>query len=218
MRPIYALILAFPILLTGQERPAPEPKTANSSASVTQDALAAMEKQIAELKKQVETLNKVAEEYKTRFPWYEDIAAERKEVSELSELLPRSVVLAPSKRGFDAITSKQGTIFYVSLEQVESFLDGYKIILKIGNPYAADFTDPKITLDWNKRVPDSIPDFQKWQAEWKKEMRSEEFTNLTDLRAGAWTHIPVVLARTRADELGWLVVRKLSVSGVALTK
>ena len=216
MRLMYVLIVAIPILLTGQETRVPKP--ANPPANVAQDAFAAAQKQIAELSRQVEALNKVAEEYKTRFPWYADLTAERKEARALSDLHPRSVKLDPSKPGFDTITSGEGTIFFISLEQVESFLDGYKIFLNLGNPYAAQFSDTKFTVSWNKRVPDDIPDYQKWKAEWKKGMRSEEFSNLTALKAGAWTRIVVVLARTKADELGWLILGDLSASRVALNK
>jgi hypothetical protein len=219
MRPIYTLILTVPILLTAQPKSASQSKIADSSQPLlTQDPIATMQKQIAELLKQVESLNKVAEEYKSRFPWYEDIASERKDLARLSELFPQAAMLDPNKRGFGAITSNQGAIFFVSLEQVEPFLDGYKIVLKIGNPYTAVFSGLKVVLEWNKRMPDSIPDFQKWQAEWKKTMRSEEFSDTTELSAGTWTRFPIVLAQTKADELGWILVSQLTVSVVAMSK
>jgi hypothetical protein len=183
-----ALVLVFSVLLSAQP------------PAVAQDSVASLQKQITNLKNQVQALDRELTDFARL---YHD---------KLDNIAAESVVLDPTSQKFGVLTTMSGR-FFIRLDQIEPLGDGYRITLAVGNPYEATFIGLKVGLDWNRKMPS---DFSKYR-EWLKGRRSLEVNEGPELRAGSWTTIPLVLHDTKADQLGYLEV-KLSTSGVKLAE
>jgi len=184
---LFGLFVAIPFLLSGQQRPV-----------ATQDSVAALRKQVTDLKKQVESLDQA-------LTFFAQMYREK-----LDAALAESVALEPGSQKFKVVTTQSGR-FFVRLEQIEPFADGYRVTLAVGNPFGVAFTDTKVTLAWNTKEPS---DFLKY-GEWLKTKRSQEFSGSTELEPESWTKIPLVLSATKPDQLGYIEV-KLTTGGVLM--
>jgi hypothetical protein len=108
------------------------------------------------------------------------------------------------KGGFSRVNSSIG-IFFVSVEEVHPYLDCYKVIFIIGNPYAISFVDPTIKLKWNRT-------YEKYLYECKEKgvtpkyseyialSKEKEFSIIKDLKPKTWNQVELVLNAT-VDEL-----------------
>ena len=181
-----ALVLVFPVLLFAQP------------PAAAQDSVASLQKQIANLKSQVQALDRELTDFARL---YHD---------KLDNIAAESVVLEPSSQKFGVLTTMSGR-FFIRLDQIEQAGDGYRVTLAVGNPYEATFIGVKLGFEWNRKMPS---DFSKYR-EWAKGGRSLEVSEGPDLRPGSWTTVPLILHDTKADQLGYLEV-KLSTSGVKL--
>jgi len=184
-----ALFVSVPFLLSGQQRPLATP-----------DSVAALQKQVTDLKKQVQSLDQA-------LTFFAQMYREK-----LDTALAESVALEPGSQKFKVVTTQSGR-FFIRLDQVEPFSDGYRVTLAVGNPYGIAFTDTKVTLAWNRKEPS---DFLKY-GEWLKTKRSQEFSSSTELHPESWTKIPLVLSDTKPDQLGYIEV-KLTTGGVRMDR
>jgi hypothetical protein len=207
---LLAFVLVVPMVLNAEQRPAPLKTAAPSIPARTQDATGALQKQLVDLKIQVEGLSQAVKKYESWFKYRDALAQMYQE--KVDAVIKNSVFLDPSERGYDTITTDTGT-FFVSLGKVEPFLDGYRIVLEIGNPYAITFFDLKITIEWNKKIPSDLSNYDAWL----KTKRVQDFSDLTELRPGSWTNLPLVLSDTKPDQLGYLQV-KLSAKSVRMNR
>ncbi len=180
-----AFLLVFPMVLSAQQRPA-------------QNSVAGMQKEIASLKKQVDALDRELTDFARL---YHD---------KLDSIAAESVVLDPASQKFGVLTTMSGR-FFIRLDRIEPLDDGYRVTVAVGNPYEATFIDVKLAIEWNRKMP---TDFSKYK-DWFKARRTQEFSQTSELRPGSWTTIPLVLADTKADQLGYLEV-KLTTAGVKL--
>lgn len=90
----------------------------------------------------------------------------------------------------------------VSVQSVEPYLEGYKVVLQIGNLTAVDLEDVKVKVQWGKPG---------WFESGRQEapvgpLKEKTVTGAT-LRAGAYSSVEVVIAPAAPDE-----VRQLSVT------
>lgn len=63
-----------------------------------------------------------------------------------------AVVLDTTAKGFQRIDTDNGS-FFMSLVDVQSYLDGYKVRLNIGNPSSASYQGIRLRLKWGKAEP-----------------------------------------------------------------
>jgi hypothetical protein len=90
----------------------------------------------------------------------------------------------------------------VSVQSVEPYLEGFKVVFQLGNLTTADLEDVKVKVQWGKPG---------WFEQASKEapvgqLKEKTLTGAT-LRAGAYSSVEVVIAPAAPDE-----VRQLSVS------
>ncbi|MEW6408644.1 MAG: hypothetical protein AB1488_00830 [Nitrospirota bacterium] len=91
-------------------------------------------------------------------------------------LIRKSVVLDPSSlKHYERIDTSSG-FFLISLEDVTPYLDGYKLILSIGNPSSATYAGFTLRVKWGKRYYDS-GEYLKWKELLAKD---KELTNRRD--------------------------------------
>jgi hypothetical protein len=123
---------------------------------------------------------------------------------------------------YESITTDHGILF-VSASKVESYLDGQRLFLQIGNPSLAQFTTYTLSLKWNVREP---PHPMKIEGlaeagpvaetirKWQDTERSKDF-EMTDkpLIAGRWTPVDVVLPATKGSDFGYVAV-KIKITGI----
>ena len=114
------------------------------------------------------------------------------------------------KQGFYLINSS-GYTFCVSVENVQPYLDGFKVIFTIGNPSIADFSNPKIHITWNKDYWEYYQEqkstnkkFSEVMDLWEKSQKQTEITILKDLRSGVWNRVEVLLTPATLDELEYV--------------
>jgi hypothetical protein len=194
---IRTVILLLPMTLAGQPKPAPAVAPA-----------ATVGRELAELRREVSQLRKEVEKYDSWFKGRDMIARDYRE--KVDSVMRESVTLDPSETSYGIISIPSGT-FFIALDKVEPFLDGYRITLKLGNPYVVLFKDIKLKVEWNKRIPSNPSSYEAWV----RETRTQEFSDTTDLGVGQWTRFSLVLAATKPDQLGYLNV-KLSIGAVSM--
>lgn len=59
---------------------------------------------------------------------------------------------AKIQKGYQIIKFGPG-FFFISLDKVEKYLDGYKLYINIGNPYVSKFDDINIIVSWGNSKP-----------------------------------------------------------------
>jgi hypothetical protein len=140
----------------------------------------------------------------------EQIEAVSTEVEYISDSLWRhvlgfkSVSFEPeSAKTFRRLDADLG-MFYVSLESMEPFADGYKAIFEILNPYAATFSNLKLKVRWAPRREEGTP-FVKWRAS----RRERDFSTPVELLPGRWTKLEIVLSPATAKDVGYVQLDEL---------
>lgn len=98
--------------------------------------------------------------------------------------------------GFQTVYSSYG-MFFVSVKDVQPYLDGYKITFEIGNPGNVTYTNPKITLKWGL-------DLNNENLDELNKIKEREFNILKDLERGYWNKIEIFVNPLKSNELGFL--------------
>ena len=83
----------------------------------------------------------------------------------------------------------------MSCKDVKPFLEGHKISLAIGNPYAADFGGVEVTVYFGKDVEEAF-----------SKHRVVRVPLNGKLKAGSWTRIEVALNPSKVEDLRLLAV------------
>jgi hypothetical protein len=122
--------------------------------------------------------------------------------AELNDLKSKSAELSPGEEGY-SILRTNGVQFMIGLERVMPLADGQRIVLRVGNPHAVTYRNPKFTVKWGKRMNLSSGDTL---LEWARLLRTKEQTVLVDLRPGAWTDVTLTVAPATNEEVGYLQV------------
>lgn len=96
-----------------------------------------------------------------------------------------------------------GLAFFISCERIEPYLEGHRILLRVGNPYSMAFRGLSARLGFGKSVSNPL-------------MNSEEVDISTSdvLKPGAWVDVAVILNPSKAEALRLLYVRLLTFKAV----
>lgn len=109
-----------------------------------------------------------------------------------------------TSRSFQRLDTSTGS-FLVSILEASPYLDGYRVVLSIGNPSFATYTGFRLTIKWNRNY-----DWEKYSEgsyeAWNKDLREKEVTFPDSLKPGAWNRVEVLLPSTKGDELGYFVL------------
>lgn len=118
-----------------------------------------------------------------------------------------------SSKNFQMIRSN-GFTFFIVVEDVKPYLNGYQLTFLVGNATSADFSECEIKATWNgKFIPGPPEDYYKWEANSKK----ESFRIPDTIVAGKWNPIDIILKDVKPEdfesfslqiELGKLSLRK----------
>jgi hypothetical protein len=93
----------------------------------------------------------------------------------------------------------------VSLDEVVPYLDGYRVILNVGNPLGATYVGFNVKVRWGPRY-----DWSKFDAvayeKWEKSVQNKEVSFTDSLKPMAWNKVEIILAATKSDEFGFLEI------------
>ena len=136
----------------------------------------------------------------------------------------KSAVLDPSSKEYSFLESDAGRLL-VSCESAEPFLDGHKLVLRIGNPLSMSFKGFKLKFRYGSRAPKfpKSPDAEqltKWQqanAAWQLTLHEKELSFTDTLSPAAWNRIEAVITPSKPDELAHLEI-KIETDTVSLYK
>lgn len=70
----------------------------------------------------------------------------------------KTATLDPDSKGYSYVSTDKG-VFLFTVDGAEPFLDGHKIILRIGNPMNMTFSGFKLKVRYGKRPP-AFPSFE----------------------------------------------------------
>lgn len=114
------------------------------------------------------------------------------------------------QEGFSKINSG-GLIFCVSIAEVQPYLEGFKVIFELGNPFSSSFVNPKITIKWglgplkyyqeNKSEENSILDLLD---SWEKSLYQKKTTILKELKPGIWNRFEVIVSPAKLHEIEYV--------------
>ena len=114
------------------------------------------------------------------------------------------VYLDTSSKGFQRLDTNCGT-FWVMLDNVEPYSNGYKFVLSIGNPYYAIFSGMKTLARWGPAFDGNVSekDVSAYEA-WEKTLKEKEGTVTHALRPGTWNKMTVILAPAKQEDLAYV--------------
>jgi hypothetical protein len=83
------------------------------------------------------------------------------------------------------------------------YLNGYKIVLKIGNPLSVSYSGFTAKIKWAKKY-----DYNQYAAEsydaWQKSVQEKEVSFTDDLERGTWNKIELIVTPATAEQLGYV--------------
>jgi len=124
-----------------------------------------------------------------------------------------------ASHAFSTIDTEYGVLF-VSCKDAQPYLDGYKLLLEVGNPSGASFGNSTIKTKWGPKHPvfpgtkerpakaEDVIKYSEAVAKWKQELREKDFPLTQHLAAGSWNPVEIVLSPAKAEDVGHL---KLSI-------
>ncbi len=125
----------------------------------------------------------------------------------LSDLQNRnlSVSLDPAApKKYQRLDSSSG-FFLASLQNVEPYLDGFRITLNIGNLTSARYDGFKLSATWGPRY-----DWDKFTPEtykkWESQKQSKDFSYTDSLMPGTWNKADLILPTTTPSQVGFIQV------------
>lgn len=132
----------------------------------------------------------------------------------------KSAILDPSDKGYSYINTDKG-VFLFTIDGADTFLDGHKIILRIGNPMNMTFSGFKLRVVYGRRPPEmpstdisktydeNRATSQKWWEDrraWAKTVRTKDITFTDTLESGAWNKVNFILPDTKPEDVAYIDV------------
>jgi hypothetical protein len=183
------LIAALSLLsmhLSGQTKPSNAPNSPSSS-----------QRDIAELKSQIAALEKKVEDLQSTLNLYSVFVQNKQDRRD-------PIVLDFTDTSYQRLDTDNGFLL-VSAVQATPYLNGYKIVLKIGNPLSMTFSGFKAKIKWSKAY-----DFKQYTqasyAEWEKSVSEKEVSLTNVLEGGAWNTVELVIAPATPDQLEYVTL------------
>jgi hypothetical protein len=195
LHPIRATILSvcltcFPLNMTSQ----------TATPSATPSSVEEQQRVIADLQAQVAALQKQVEYFGSRESLLAIHVNDKKDRED-------SLTLDLAHSSYQRLDTNNGFLL-VSAEPAVPYLNGYKIVLNIGNPLSMSYSGVTAKIKWakyydsNQFTPDSF-------AEWQKSIQQKETSFPDVLEKGTWKKIELIVAPATAEQLGYL---KLSIN------
>lgn len=122
-----------------------------------------------------------------------------------------NAVLSTTTKDYDIINNKLGK-FFVSVQDIKKYANGYKIILNIGNPNSVTYLDAKAILKYGPPY-----DNKKTFEEWQNSQKSIESAITKPLVPGTWNKVELIAAPAKEEDLGNMYLG-LEISRVSLNQ
>jgi len=110
-----------------------------------------------------------------------------------------TVVLDPIEKGYGRLNSNSG-FFFVSCEDAQPYLDGYKVIMNIGNPTTATYNGFKLKVKWGKQFVSKEMNYIVWQ----KSLKTAEKKFTDKLMPASWNKIELILSPAKPEEVRYI--------------
>jgi len=160
--------------------------------------ITALKAEVTQLRQEVDRQEKLLQEVKSTADFNSFLLKLQ------SEQDPRSVTFSLTDKGYGTVKTTQG-IFLVSVEDVQPFANGVKLIMLLGNPQAMAYSGMTLSASWTKAgAPDASP-------------QTKEVTLPQTIRSGYWNKVEMVLAPAKVDEIDKVTLR-VTPNQVQLTK
>lgn len=156
--------------------------------------------QTAEMKVRLDAIAKSVDELRAK--------QANRELEDLVASFEQVAYLKPGNSGYSLVRFDLG-VLTIELADVKPYANGSKVTLKFGNVLAASVNGLKATVEWGKLDDKGFPV--------EEAGKSKKITLTETLRTGAWTSVSVVLEGLPATELGFVRVKEVAHSGIALT-
>ena len=106
---------------------------------------------------------------------------------------------------------------YLILDNVEPYLDGVRMHLRVGNPMSASYSGGTMHVTYGPRL-DSARTYEEGYTErYIASLHKKTIRFAKTLRAGCWTKIDCVLSPMKPSEFGTLQI-SISTDSVSLSK
>ena len=188
---IISIAVLLSIGLVGCEKSSTETQALRQSLTIISNATLVLSQHVDNLEKIVQ-----------KFQW----DAFTKSLDEQSKT---RVKLDPTQKSYQKVECNNGPLM-VSVDSMESYLDGYKLSLQIGNPSYMTYSGFMVTTFWG-------PDWQTFagtnnfsqelSAKWQSLQHSNTVSMTDSLLPGKWNWVKLIVAPAKPDE-----IRNLEVS------
>jgi hypothetical protein len=133
-----------------------------------------------------------------------------------------SVSLDPTEKGYGRIDSNSG-FFFVSVHKAEPYLDGFRLVLAIGNPSGVSYNGFKLKVAWSKDLPqttegESSEEYEKKFNQYEASNKEKEYSFIETLHPGSWNTITLIISPASAEELKNATVESLETDQISLVK
>jgi hypothetical protein len=129
-----------------------------------------------------------------------------------------TTTLDPSEKGFGCLNTDTGK-FLLACDDVQPYLDGQKLKVRIGNPNAASYSGFTLNVKWGQKEPEPpsmaednnkwVKDYKEWKredAKWMTGLQSKEISFTDNLKAGTWHSVDLVLSPAGSGDLGYIEI------------
>ncbi len=126
---------------------------------------------------------------------------------ELGQNTYDAIALDPaSPKGYKRIDTSSG-IFLISLEEVKPYLDGYKVILDLGNTSSVIYSGFTLKAKWGRRYDYSVtqPDQLEYD-KWIKSLQKKEVSFTNELKPASWNKVELILSPVKPEEFDYLEI------------
>jgi hypothetical protein len=117
----------------------------------------------------------------------------------------RTATFDPADKGYARLDTSGGT-FLVSVDDAKPFLEGYKLVLKIGNIQAVRYSSYTLKTSWGEKWDSGKQNYQKW----RESLKTKEFRQTEQLVPGTWNRVELTLSPAKAAEIGYLEIEMVT--------
>lgn len=109
------------------------------------------------------------------------------------------VIFSPASKDYQLIHSKLGN-FFVCLDNISKYADGYKVTLLIGNPNSVTFNNMILTLEWGPQM--DVQHLDEWEKQLKKRTEIINYPILSS----TWNKVIFILSPAKDIDTGYIKV------------
>jgi Protein of unknown function (DUF3251) len=162
-----------------------------------QSSAAQQQREIVDLRGQVKELQKKLGELESRVSFFYLLLKDKQDRQD-------SITLDLSERTYQRVDTDNGFLL-VSVEEAVPYLNGYKLLLTIGNPLSASYAGFKAKVKWAK-----VYDYKQYSPasyeEWQKGVQEKEVPFTDVLESGSWNKIALIVTPATAEQLGYVTL------------